>query len=76
MQSLYETFKGQDFEILAFPSNNFAGQEPLEGKAIEEFCSLEYRASFPIFEKIDVIGESRNPLYAFLSSKKLNEIYP
>ena len=72
MQSLYETFKGQDFEILAFPSNNFAGQEPLEGKAIEEFCSLEYRASFPIFEKIDVIGESRNPLYAFLSSKKLN----
>ncbi len=72
MQELYETFKGQAFEILAFPSNNFAGQEPLEGKAIQEFCSLEYRTTFPLFDKIDVIGLNRDPLYSFLSSKKEN----
>jgi len=72
MQELYDSFKGQDFEILAFPSNNFGGQEPLEGKQIEEFCSLEYRTTFPLFDKIDVIGDNCDPLYAFLSSKKEN----
>ena len=72
MQAIYEEYKSQGLEILAFPSNNFGGQEPLEGKAIEEFCEIGYKTTFPIFAKIDVIGESRDPFFQFLSSKKEN----
>ena len=42
MEALYKEFEGQDFELLAFPSNDFNGQEPLEGKAIQQFCTLNY----------------------------------
>ena len=66
---LKDQFKDKDFEILAFPSNDFGGQEPLEGKAIEEFCD-SYGANFPTFEKIRVRGPYAHPLYKFLSSKK------
>ena len=72
MQALYEEFKGEDFEVLAFPSNDFAGQEPLDGEAIEQFCELNYQTTFPIFEKIHVKGKQAHELYQFLSSKKLN----
>src|ERR1700744_920637 len=68
---LKKTFLGQDFEILAFPSNDFGGQEPLEGEAIGQFCE-SYGANFPTFEKIRVRGPYAHPLYKFLSSKKEN----
>jgi glutathione peroxidase len=74
MTELYEELKAQtqDFEILAFPSNDFAGQEPLEGQALAEFCSLEYRGRYPVFDKIHVKGKAVHPLYAYLSDKKQN----
>ncbi len=72
MTELYEEFKSEDFEILAFPSNDFANQEPLEGKDIAQFCMLKYEAEYPIFEKIHVKGKDANPLFQFLSSKKKN----
>ena len=55
MTKLYEEFKGEGLEILAFPSNDFAGQEPLEGEALEQFCVLNYDAAYPIFEKTNVM---------------------
>ena len=69
--ALKEQFKGRDFEILAFPSNDFGGQEPLEGNAIVEFCE-SFGANFPIFEKIRVRGPYADPLYKFFGDKKEN----
>jgi glutathione peroxidase len=69
--ALKDEFKGQGFEILAFPSNDFGGQEPLEGQAIAAFCE-NYGANFPIFEKIRVRGPYAHPLYKFFGDKKEN----
>ena len=72
MEELYEEFKEDGLEILAFPSNDFAGQEPLSGEDLHQFCVIQYKAQYPIFEKTHVKGEDANPLFKFLSSKKLN----
>ncbi len=68
---LKKEFAGQDFEILSFPSNDFGGQEPLEGEAIVTFCE-SYGANFPIFDKIRVRGPYADPLYQFFADKKQN----
>jgi glutathione peroxidase len=72
LEQLYDTYQKQGFEILAFPSNEFGGQEPLKGEAIENFCQVNYGVSFTIFEKTKVKGAEASELYRFLSDKKLN----
>jgi glutathione peroxidase len=72
MEKLYKDFKSQGFEILAFPSNDFGAQEPLEGKAIHDFCKENYNVSFSFFEKTHVKGSRASKLYQFFSSKRLN----
>lgn len=72
METLHAKYKEQGFELLAFPSNDFAGQEPLEGEALEQFCVLKYNASYPIFDKVKVKGKEATDLYKFLSNKDLN----
>ncbi len=72
MTDLYREYKDKGLEILAFPSNDFMGQEPLDGEAIQQFCQLKYEAEYPIFEKIHVKGEDAHPLFQFLSDKKQN----
>jgi glutathione peroxidase len=72
MKELYEEFKGEDFEILAFPSNDFAGQEPLDGKELAQFCMIKYEAEYPIFDKVHVKGKNASELYQFLADKKKN----
>jgi glutathione peroxidase len=69
--TLKNTFKDDDFEILAFPSNDFGGQEPLEGAEITEFCE-NMGANYPVFDKIRVRGPYAHPLYQFFADKKLN----
>ena len=69
MEKLYEKYREQGFEILAFPSNDFSGQMPEEGKAIEEFCSVNYGAQFKVFEKGKVKGNDAQPLYQFLAQE-------
>src|SRR5471030_2165435 len=71
--ALKSEFAGRDFEILAFPSNDFGGQEPLEGDAIGQFCE-SYGANYPIFEKIRVRGPYADPLYQFFANKKENGV--
>jgi glutathione peroxidase len=71
LATLKSEFKDQDFEILAFPSNDFGGQEPLEGKGIVEFCENS-GTNYPVFEKIRVRGPYADPLYKFLADKKQN----
>ena len=72
MDELYREFREQGLEILAFPSNDFAGQEPLEGEAIKQFCMTRYDAEYPIFDKIHVVGPKADDLYKFLSDKSQN----
>ncbi len=72
LETLYQLYKNKGFEILAFPSNDFAGQEPLDGQAIQNFCTTHYQTTFPLFNKIKVIGPDADPLYRFLSNKSEN----
>lgn len=58
--------------VLGFPANNFKNQEPGSNEEIAEFCQKNYGVSFPMFEKIDVVGDSQHPLYQWLSKKELN----
>ena len=72
MEELYAEFRKDQFEILAFPSNDFAGQEPLEGEAIKQFCQINYNAEYPIFDKVHVKGSQAHELFKFLGSKREN----
>ncbi|POY35272.1 glutathione peroxidase [Solitalea longa] len=72
LEQLHEEFKGQEFEILGFPSNDFGEQEPRSENEIQEFCMVNYGVSFPMFSKIHVKGENAHPFYKFLSEKKQN----
>ena len=67
LEALYEKYRGEGFEILAFPANNFLGQEPGTNAEIQSFCSLTYHTTFPLFAKIDVRGEKIAPLYSWLT---------
>ena len=68
---LKNEFKDQDFEILAFPSDDFGGQEPLEGAGIATFCE-NVGTNYPVFDKIRVRGPYAHPLYQFFADKKSN----
>ncbi len=69
LEEMYQKYKDRDFEILAFPCNQFGGQEPGSDKDIAEFCELKYKTTFPLFAKIYVNGESTHPLFAYLKDK-------
>jgi glutathione peroxidase len=67
LEALYQEFKDAGFVILGFPSNQFLNQEPLDAKGIEEFCSITYPVTFPMFDKVKVNGRHRHPLYKWLT---------
>ncbi|MFG2831381.1 glutathione peroxidase [Streptomyces sp. NPDC048434] len=67
LERLQQRFADRGFSVLGFPSNQFAGQEPGTAEEIATFCSATYGVSFPLFEKADVNGEDRHPLYAALT---------
>jgi len=67
LENLYKQYKDKGFEILGFPSNQFAGQEPGESSEIKNFCEINYGVSFPLFEKNDVRGENALPLFKYLT---------
>ena len=72
LEELYEKYKDRGFEVIGFPSNQFAGQEPLEKDQISEFCQINYGVKFKIMEKTLVRGSDKNPVFKFLTTKKLN----
>jgi glutathione peroxidase len=67
LEKLYEKYRDKGFEILAFPSNEFAGQQPENGEAIQQFCSLNYGTQFKIFAKSKVKGSNAQPVYKYLA---------
>eukprot|EP00475_Leptophrys_vorax_P008418 TRINITY_DN1544_c0_g1_i1.p1 TRINITY_DN1544_c0_g1~~TRINITY_DN1544_c0_g1_i1.p1 ORF type:complete len:273 (-),score=34.10 TRINITY_DN1544_c0_g1_i1:178-888(-) len=70
LQELYEKYSSRGFEVLAFPSNQFGAQEPGSNDKIKEFACSRYKATFPMFAKVDVNGPSAAPVYEFLRSQK------
>lgn len=67
LQQLYDEYKDRGLEVLGFPCNQFAHQEPGDSEAISQFCSINYGVSFPMFEKIDVNGSDAHPLFRYLT---------
>ncbi|MFJ8440903.1 glutathione peroxidase [Kitasatospora griseola] len=67
LERLQKAYGERGFTVLGFPSNQFAGQEPGSAEEIQEFCSTTYGVSFPLFEKIDVNGPDRHPIYERLT---------
>jgi glutathione peroxidase len=67
LEALQKRYEGRDFSVVGFPSNQFGAQEPGTAEEIQTFCSTTYGVSFPLFEKIDVNGEHRHPIYAELT---------
>lgn len=63
LQKIYEKYKDKGFEILAFPCNDFGGQEPGTNEEIKNFCSTNYNVTFKLFDKIKVLGNERASLY-------------
>jgi len=69
LELLYQKYKSLGFEVLAFPANDFKGQEPGSNEEIKDFCFLNYKISFPLFSKISVAGEDIAPLYMYLTEE-------
>ncbi|KIQ66736.1 glutathione peroxidase [Kitasatospora griseola] len=67
LERLQKAYGERGFTVLGFPCNQFAGQEPGSAEEIQEFCSTTYGVSFPLFEKIDVNGPDRHPIYERLT---------
>ncbi|MAT50627.1 MAG: glutathione peroxidase [Porticoccaceae bacterium] len=77
LEKLYEEKAGEGLEVLGFPCNQFAGQEPGSEADIQDFCTSNYGVRFPMFSKIDVNGESRHPLYSMMIAAQPNaEVLP
>ncbi|KAL1816669.1 hypothetical protein DCAR_0521062 [Daucus carota subsp. sativus] len=68
LTELYNRLKGQDFEILAFPCNQFLHQEPGTSEDTQNFVCERFRAEYPVFQKVRVNGQTAAPLYKFLKA--------
>lgn len=69
LEATYKKFANKGFVILGFPCNQFGGQEPGSNEEIKQFCTSKYAVTFPMFDKIEVNGTNRNPLYELLAGK-------
>jgi glutathione peroxidase len=67
LEALQAKYKDRGLSVLGFPCNQFGGQEPGSNKEIKQFCSSKYQVTFPLFDKIEVNGPNRHPLYALLA---------
>ena len=68
LEALHTRLADRGFAVVGFPCNQFMGQEPGTAEEIEEFCSTTYGVTFPMFEKIEVNGEGRHPIYDQLTA--------
>ncbi len=70
LEAVQQKYKAQGFTVLGFPCNQFGGQEPGTNEEIKKFCSDKYDVTFPMFDKLDVNGAKRHPLYDVLAGKE------
>ena len=66
LELLQKSYADRGFSVLAFPCNQFGGQEPGNEEEIQSFCDLNYQISFPLFSKIEVNGAASHPLFCLL----------
>jgi glutathione peroxidase len=69
LEELWRTYGDHGFEVVAFPCNQFGGQEPGSADDIAQFCEVNFGLSFPVMAKIDVNGDDASPLYAWLKAE-------
>ncbi len=74
LEKLYEQYSAAGFTIVAFPANNFRGQEPGSNEEIKSFCTSTYHVTFPMMAKISVKGDDIHPLYTWLTRKDQNGV--
>ena len=67
LERLYEAYRDRGLVVLGFPCNQFGAQEPGGAEQIEQFCTVKFGVTFPLFEKVDVKGPRQSPVYAFLT---------
>ena len=70
LETLYQRYRDQGFEVIGFPCNQFMDQEPGDEAAISEFCSVRYGVTFPMSAKADVRGDNAIPLFRYLTKQK------
>ena len=70
LERIYAAYREQGFEVLDFPCNQFANQAPESDEEITAFCTLKFGTEFPQFKKIDVNGETADPLFAARAAEK------
>ncbi len=68
LEKIYSTYKHCGFDVLGFPANDFAGQEPGSSEEIQNFCTTNYNVTFPLFEKVVATGPEKSPLYQTLTN--------
>jgi glutathione peroxidase len=71
LQALQDTYSGK-VQVLAFPANDFAGQEPSNDDEIAEFCGVNFGVQFPVMLKSSVLGSDKNPVFNWLTNRSLN----
>lgn len=69
LEALHKKYQAKGFIVLGFPCNDFGGQEPGTEKEIKQFCQKRYQVTFPMFEKVAVVGKEKHALYEFLTGK-------
>ena len=69
LEALWRQYKDRGFEVVAFPCNQFGGQEPGDAGEIESFCKVNFGVSFPLMGKIEVNGDEATPLYQWLKAE-------
>lgn len=69
LQKLYDKYKERGLVVLGFPCNQFGEQEPGSNEEVNTFCQLNYGVSFPLFEKVEVRGPGKHPLFAYLTEQ-------
>ncbi len=74
LQSIYDKYKSEGFEIIGFPANNFMFQEPGSETEIGAFCEKNYGVTFPMMSKVSVKGDDKHSIYQFLTQKSKNGV--
>ena len=69
LEALHQKFGAQGFEVLAFPCNQFGGQEPGNAEEIEQFCKINFGLTFPLMQKVDVNGDNASPLFDWMKGE-------
>ncbi|MBX7531457.1 glutathione peroxidase [Qipengyuania sp. 1XM1-15A] len=69
LEKLFQDYKDQGFEVMAFPCNQFGGQEPGDAGEIEQFCKVNFGLTFPLMQKVEVNGDGASPLFDWMKSE-------